>query len=73
MFYVRIYRREMTVADLKMSYDVYEDLLAKTQKGIDFYKKLESSVKSLLDRTLRVCKVQNEERQQITARLKPKG
>ena len=61
------------IVDLKTSFDVYEELLAKTQKGIDFYKKVEENVKRLLERTGRVCKVQNEERQQILERLKPKG
>jgi tyrosine-protein phosphatase non-receptor type 23 len=58
---------------LKNSFDVYEDLLAKSQKGLDFYKKLESNINRLLERCRGICKQQAEERQQITDRLKPKG
>ena len=61
------------ILDLKTSYDVYEELLAKTQKGIEFYRRLEEGVKRLLERTQRVVKVQNEEREQILQKLKPKG
>ena len=66
-------RREATIEGLKNSFDVYEDLLAKSQKGLDFYKKLESNVNRLLERCRGICKQQAEERQQIIDRLKPKG
>ncbi|CAC5365468.1 PTPN23 [Mytilus coruscus] len=67
-----ITRREATIEGLKNSYDVYEDLLAKSQKGLDFYKKLESNINRLLERCRGICKQQAEERQQIIDRLKPK-
>ena len=68
-----LYRRDQTVRDLINSYDVYEDLMAKSQKGLEFYKKLETNVRRLLARCMGVCKVQQEEREQITNRYKPKG
>ena len=55
------------------SYNVYEDLLAKSQQGIGFYQKLEANVSRLNDRIRGVIKVQQEERQQIINRHKSKG
>ena len=46
------------IRDLINSYDVYEDLMAKSQKGLEFYKKLEVNVGLLLGRCRGVCKVQ---------------
>ena len=63
----------MKIKELIQSYEVYEDLLAKSNKGIEFYRKLESNVSRLLDKCRDKCKVAEEERQQITNRLKPKG
>ncbi|KAL5005900.1 hypothetical protein ScPMuIL_017058 [Solemya velum] len=65
-------RRDAMVRDLMNSYDVYEDLLAKSQKGQEFYRKLETNVNRLLERTQRLCKTQQDERDQITNRYKPK-
>ena len=56
------------IHNLVLSYDVYEDLLAKCHKGVDFYKKLQANVSTLLERTQRVCRMQHEERQQIRDR-----
>ena len=56
------------VQSLIASYDANEDLLAKCQKGVDFYQKLQTNVSKLLQRTRGVCKVQEEERQQIMDR-----
>ncbi|XP_063417338.1 tyrosine-protein phosphatase non-receptor type 23-like [Mytilus trossulus] len=67
-----ITRREATIEGLKNSYDVYEDLLAKSQKGLEFYKKLETNINRLLERCRGICKQQSEERQQVIDRLKPK-
>ena len=67
-----IFRRETKVSDLIQSYDVYEDLLAKTNKGTEFYRKLESNVLRLLDRVKGVCKLQEEERQQVRNRQQTK-
>ncbi|XP_035661632.1 tyrosine-protein phosphatase non-receptor type 23-like isoform X2 [Branchiostoma floridae] len=63
-------RRQNMVQSLIASYDANEDLLAKCQKGVDFYQKLQTNVSKLLQRTRGVCKVQEEERQQIMDRTK---
>ena len=55
------------------SYDVYEDLMSKTNKGVQFYDKLDATVKRLLERTLSTCKSRQEERDKILQRLAPKG
>ncbi|XP_014480302.1 PREDICTED: tyrosine-protein phosphatase non-receptor type 23 [Dinoponera quadriceps] len=60
-------RREMTISSLMASYDAYEDLLAKSSKGLEFYRKLEINVSKLLQRVKSTCKVQEEEREQILA------
>ena len=67
------YRREAKIQELIQSYEVYEDLLAKSNKGIEFYKKLESNVNLLLDKSRDKCKMAEEEREHIRRRLKPKG
>ena len=56
------------ISSLIQSYDVYEDLLAKTNKGTEFYRKLEGNVLRLLDRVKGVCKLQQEERQHLKDR-----
>ncbi|XP_012529695.1 tyrosine-protein phosphatase non-receptor type 23 [Monomorium pharaonis] len=60
-------RREMMISSLINSYDAYEDLLAKSSKGLEFYRKLEINVSKLLQRVKSTCKVQEEEREQILA------
>ncbi|XP_011149397.1 tyrosine-protein phosphatase non-receptor type 23 [Harpegnathos saltator] len=60
-------RREITISSLITSYDAYEDLLAKSSKGLEFYRKLEINVSKLLQRVKSTCKVQEEEREQILA------
>lgn len=60
-------RREITISSLIASYDAYEDLLAKSSKGLEFYRKLEINVSKLLQRVKSTCKVQEEEREQILA------
>lgn len=60
-------RREITISSLINSYDAYEDLLAKSSKGLEFYRKLEINVTKLLQRVKSTCKVQEEEREQILA------
>jgi len=52
---------------------MFEDLLTKVNRGRQFYDKLESKVKHLLERTHRVCKTEQEERSRIRERLAPKG
>ncbi|ELU12724.1 hypothetical protein CAPTEDRAFT_228981 [Capitella teleta] len=66
-------RRKAMVEGLVQSCNVYDDLLAKSGKGVEFYRKLETNVNRLLERTRRVWKAQEEERQQITARMQPKA
>ncbi|XP_046426773.1 tyrosine-protein phosphatase non-receptor type 23 isoform X1 [Neodiprion fabricii] len=61
-------RRDAMVNSLISSYDAYEDLLAKSSKGLEFYRKLETNVSKLLQRVKSTCKVQEEEREQILAR-----
>ena len=58
------------IQGLVHSYDVYEDLLSKSQKGVEFYKKLETNVTRLHERTVRLCKQQEEERQMVTQKHK---
>lgn len=61
-------KREATINALISSYDAYEDLLAKSNKGLEFYRKLETNVTKLLQRVKGTCKVQDEEREQILAK-----
>ncbi|XP_051169498.1 tyrosine-protein phosphatase non-receptor type 23 isoform X2 [Leptopilina boulardi] len=58
-------RREYIISSLITSYDAYEDLLSKTTKGLEFYRKMEINVTKLLQRVKNTCKVQEEERAQI--------
>ncbi|XP_076291902.1 tyrosine-protein phosphatase non-receptor type protein myopic isoform X2 [Lasioglossum baleicum] len=60
-------RREHTISSLIASYDAYEDLLGKANKGLEFYRKLEINVSKLLQRVKSTCKVQEEEREHILA------
>ncbi|CAK9828677.1 Tyrosine-protein phosphatase non-receptor type 23 [Anthophora retusa] len=60
-------RREHTITSLIASYDAYEDLLTKSNKGLEFYRKLEINVSKLLQRVKSTCKVQEEEREHILA------
>ncbi|CAB3366076.1 Hypothetical predicted protein [Cloeon dipterum] len=57
-------KRQGTIAALLASFNAREDLLAKANKGLEFYCRLETSVSKLLTRVRSVCKVQEEERQQ---------
>ncbi|XP_026668804.1 tyrosine-protein phosphatase non-receptor type 23 isoform X2 [Ceratina calcarata] len=60
-------RREHKISSLIASYDAYENLLAKSSRGLEFYRKLEINVSKLLQRVKSTCKVQDEEREQILA------
>lgn len=60
-------KRDQIISALIASYDAYEDLLAKANKGIDFYQKLETNVNKLLQRLRSTCRVQEEEREQKSA------
>lgn len=61
-------KREQITAALIASYDAYDDLLAKANKGIEFYQKLEGNVTKLLQRVKGACKVNEEEREQMLAK-----
>ncbi|XP_075992722.1 tyrosine-protein phosphatase non-receptor type protein myopic isoform X2 [Anticarsia gemmatalis] len=58
-------KREGLINALITSYDTYEELLGKSQKGQEFYKKLSHNVSALLARLRSTCQVQAEERQQL--------
>lgn len=58
-------KRSTVLSSLIASHDMYEDLLSKANKGIEFYDKLETNVSKLLQRIKSACKVQDEEREQI--------
>ncbi|XP_025836665.1 tyrosine-protein phosphatase non-receptor type 23 isoform X2 [Agrilus planipennis] len=61
--------RTTTISALINSYDTYDDLLSKATKGIEFYGKLETNVTKLLQRIRSTCKVQDEEREQMLAKV----
>ncbi|CAH0393687.1 unnamed protein product [Bemisia tabaci] len=58
-------KRNTMVSALLSSYEAYEDLLAKSGKGLKFYKKLVTNISKLLQRCRGTCKVQEEEREQM--------
>lgn len=67
-------KRETMVASLIASFEAYEDLVAKTQKGVEFYKKMQANVGKLLTRLRSVVKVQDEERAlQLEAQARKAG
>ncbi|XP_058457933.1 tyrosine-protein phosphatase non-receptor type 23 isoform X2 [Malaya genurostris] len=57
-------KREQFFSSMQGSYDVYEDLLSKSSKGLEFYKKLQANVQKLYSRVKAACDVQDEERNQ---------
>ncbi|XP_059058125.1 tyrosine-protein phosphatase non-receptor type 23 [Achroia grisella] len=61
-------KREGLINALITSYDAYEELLGKSQKGQEFYKKLSHNVNQLLTRLRSTCQVQQEERAQLLAK-----
>jgi tyrosine-protein phosphatase non-receptor type 23 len=60
-------------SSLVASFDIYEDLIAKSVKGLDFYKKLHTNVMKLLSRVKAARDVQEEERQQLMRSMAPKA
>lgn len=64
-----ISKRNSTITALITSYDTYDDLLGKANKGIEFYNKLETNVSKLLQRIKSASKVQEEEREQMLAKV----
>lgn len=63
-------KRKVTMSALIASYDTYDDLLSKAQKGLEFYNKLETNVTKLLQRVKGAANVQQEERDQILKKNK---
>lgn len=61
-------KRSNTLSALINSFDTYDDLLAKANKGLEFYNKLETNVSKLLQRIKSTAKVQDEEREQMLAK-----
>lgn len=57
------HQKENFYSSLAASYDVYEDLLAKSGKGLEFYKKLQSNIQKLFTRIRAARDVQNEDRE----------
>lgn len=51
-------------AALTTSYDTHAELLGKSQKGLEFYRKLAHNVAALAARARSVCQVQREEREE---------
>ncbi|KAI5640662.1 BRO1-like domain-containing protein [Phthorimaea operculella] len=66
-------KRDGLINALITSYDSYEELLGKSQKGLEFYKKMASNVNQLLSRLKSTCQVQEEERQQQLAKQTSKA
>ncbi|XP_041968457.1 tyrosine-protein phosphatase non-receptor type 23 [Aricia agestis] len=61
-------KREGLINALITSYDSHAELLGKSQKGLEFYRKLAHNVGGLLARLRSVCQVHREERAQMMAR-----
>ncbi|KAL7034369.1 hypothetical protein ACKWTF_007933 [Chironomus riparius] len=66
-------KREQYYSSLINSFDVYEDLLSKSSKGLDFYKKLYGNIQKLMSRVKAARDVQEEERQQLLKKTLPKA
>lgn len=66
-------KREQFYSSLIASFDVYEDLMLKSAKGLDFYKKLHTNVQKLMSRVKAARDVQEEERQQLLKNAVPKA
>ncbi|XP_032510581.2 tyrosine-protein phosphatase non-receptor type 23 isoform X1 [Danaus plexippus] len=64
-------KREGLINALVTSYDTHAELLGKSQKGLEFYRKLAHNVSGLLARLKSVCQVQREERAQLVAAHSP--
>lgn len=71
--FFHLFRREKAVQDLILSYEKYEELLAKSQKGVEYYKNLLENVTRTLERCQSECKVRQEERDMLLTKLAPKG
>ncbi|PIK57805.1 putative tyrosine-protein phosphatase non-receptor type 23 [Apostichopus japonicus] len=63
-------KREDKIQELITSYTVYDDLIAKSLKGIDFYKKLEGTVTKLLAKTKELVEGSQKERSKKISTLR---
>lgn len=59
--------------DLINSFEKYEELLAKSQKGQEYYCRLNEAVMKTLERCRSECKVRQEERDMLVTKYAPKG
>lgn len=66
-------KRESLINALKTSYDTHTELRGKSQKGLDFYKRMHHNVSQLLSRLKSTCQVQEEERTQLLTKQTGKG
>ncbi|XP_053603640.1 tyrosine-protein phosphatase non-receptor type 23 [Plodia interpunctella] len=66
-------KREGLINALITSYDTYEELLGKSQKGQEFYKKLSHNMSTTLNRLRGICQVQDEERTVLLAKQSSKA
>lgn len=64
-------KKEQFYSSMQASFDVYEDLLQKSSKGLEFYKKLQGNVQKLVSRVKGARDVQDEERQQMLKTIAP--
>lgn len=67
------HKRDTFLSSLIASYDVYDDLLGKSLKGLEFYKKLHNNIGKLSKRVRSACEVNEEERQQRMQSLNKKA
>ncbi|XP_076057743.1 tyrosine-protein phosphatase non-receptor type protein myopic isoform X2 [Oratosquilla oratoria] len=58
-------QRRSFIDSLLASYFAYKDILTKAQDAQDFYEKLEGQVNKLISRVKSVCRVQDEEREEM--------
>lgn len=58
------HKRDVFFSSLIASYDIYDDLLGKSLKGLEFYRKLQSNIHKLCARVKSARDVHDEERQQ---------
>ena len=68
-----VLRRENMIKSLMESFEKYEELLGKSEKGKDYYRRLNEAVGKTLERCRSECKVRQEERDMILTKYAPKG
>ncbi|CAK1544316.1 unnamed protein product [Leptosia nina] len=63
-------KRDAMLSALVTSYDSFGELVSKSAKGLEFYRKLQHNLNALLARARSVCQVQREEREQMRSTVK---